>query len=113
PSPFATSLLFSFVASFIYEGDAPLAERRAQALAIDPSRLRELLGEVELRALLDPMVMVEHVRVVSRAAHPVRHADGLHDLLLSLGDLSASEIAARSAGPSADWVAELVLAGRV
>jgi ATP-dependent helicase Lhr and Lhr-like helicase len=113
PSPFATSLLFSFVASFIYEGDAPLAERRAQALAIDHARLRELLGEVELRALLDPTVMAEHVRLLSRVEHPVRHADGLHDMLLSLGDLSASEIAARSAGPSADWVAELLLAQRV
>ncbi len=54
PSPFAGSLLFRYVANFIYDGDAPLAERRAQALAIDQSQLRELLGEPELRELLDP-----------------------------------------------------------
>src|SRR6185436_108797 len=53
PSPFAASLLFSWVANFIYDGDAPLAERRAQALSVDPAQLRELLGEAELRELLD------------------------------------------------------------
>ena len=53
PSPFAASLLFSYVASFLYDGDAPLAERRAQALAVDQSQLRELLGDAELRELLD------------------------------------------------------------
>jgi len=53
PSPFAASLLFSYVANYIYEGDAPLAERRAQALAIDQSQLEELLGGTDLRELLD------------------------------------------------------------
>ncbi len=53
PSPFAASLLFSYVASFLYDGDAPLAERRAQALAVDQSQLRELVGDAELRELLD------------------------------------------------------------
>src|SRR5262245_66058428 len=53
PSPFAASLLFSYVASFLYDGDAPLAERRAQALAVDQTQLRELLGDAELRELLD------------------------------------------------------------
>ena len=53
PSPFAASLLFSYVASFLYDGDAPLAERRAQALAVDQAQLRELLGDAELRELLD------------------------------------------------------------
>ena len=53
PSPFAASLLFSYVANFIYDGDAPLAERRAQALAVDQAQLRELLGDAELRELLD------------------------------------------------------------
>ena len=57
PSPFASSLLFSYVASFIYDGDAPLAERRAQALAVDQSQLRELLGDAELRELLDAASM--------------------------------------------------------
>src|SRR5262249_17699135 len=54
PSPFAASLLFDYVANFIYDGDAPLAERRAQALSVDAAQLRELLGEAELRELLDP-----------------------------------------------------------
>ncbi len=113
PSPFATSLLFSFVASFIYDGDLPLAERRAQALTIDRARLRELLGDVELRSLLDPEVTREHALLLSRVTHPVRHADALHDMLLSLGDLSKSELLDRSAGPLDPWLSELVLAGRV
>ena len=54
PSPFAAALLFSYIANYIYEGDAPLAERRAQALSIDQSQLEELLGDVDLRELLDP-----------------------------------------------------------
>jgi ATP-dependent Lhr-like helicase len=53
PSPFAASLLFSYVASFLYDGDAPLAERRAQALAVDQAQLREIIGDAELRELLD------------------------------------------------------------
>ena len=53
PSPFAASLLFSYVASFLYDGDAPLAERRAQALVVDQAQLRELVGDAELRELLD------------------------------------------------------------
>ncbi len=53
PSPFAASLLFSYVASFLYDGDAPLAERRAQALSVDQGQLRDLIGDIELRELLD------------------------------------------------------------
>jgi ATP-dependent helicase Lhr and Lhr-like helicase len=101
PSPFAASLLFSYVANYIYDGDAPLAERRAQALSIDQSQLRELLGDTDLRELLDEAAIHE---VESRlqsldSEYRARHADGLHDLLLKLGDLSEREIAARSAGP--------------
>ncbi|MDP9148678.1 MAG: DEAD/DEAH box helicase, partial [Myxococcota bacterium] len=96
PSPFASSLLFSFVANFIYDGDAPLAERRAQALTIDHVQLRELLGEAELRQLLDPDAIEGHVRLLQRLDRPARHADGVHDLLLSLGDLSLAEIEARA-----------------
>ena len=59
PSPFAKSLLFRYVGAFMYEGDAPLAERRAQALALDPSLLAELLGTEGLRELLDPAVVAE------------------------------------------------------
>ena len=57
PSPFAASLLFSYVATFLYDGDAPLAERRAQALTVDHAQLRDLLGDAELRELLDADVL--------------------------------------------------------
>ena len=111
PSPFASSLLFNYVANFIYEGDAPLAERRAQALLVDPAQLRELLGEVELRELLDADALVElelqlqHL-TPERAA---KHANGLQELLLRVGDLSATEIVARSSDGTAalDWTASL------
>jgi ATP-dependent Lhr-like helicase len=100
PSPFAASLLFSYVANFIYDGDAPLAERRAQALSVDQAQLRELLGEAELRELLDAEAIEGLERSLQRLeGHKVRHADGLHDLLLSLGDLTEDEIRARSASP--------------
>src|SRR4051812_44000787 len=107
PSPFASSLLFSYVASFIYDGDAPLAERRAQALAVDQSQLRELLGDAELRELLDGESMDAIEQQLQRlgAAYRVKSADGIHDMLLSLGDLSESEIAERST--SADVAASL------
>jgi ATP-dependent helicase Lhr and Lhr-like helicase len=98
PSPFAASLLFSYVASFIYDGDAPLAERRAQALAVDQSQLRELLGDAELRELLDLESMDAIERQLQRLdpQYQVKSADGVHDMLLSLGDLTAGEIAARA-----------------
>ncbi len=101
PSPFAGALLFSYIANYIYEGDAPLAERRAQALSIDQSQLEELLGDTDLRELLDPAALDE-VEAKLQALEPdyqARHADGLHDLLLKLGDLSDAEIAARCASP--------------
>ncbi len=98
PSPFASTLLFSYVGNYIYEGDAPLAERRAQALTVDQAQLRELLGEAELRDLLDPEVIAEVERDLQRLGDigRVRHADDVHDLLLRLGDLTAGEIEARS-----------------
>jgi ATP-dependent Lhr-like helicase len=107
PSPFAASLLFFYVANYIYDGDAPLAERRAQALAIDQSHLQELLSDTDLRELLDEAAIVEiEARLQSLdSEYRVRHADGLHDLLLRLGDLSQSEIEARSV--SAEIVALL------
>jgi ATP-dependent Lhr-like helicase len=96
PSPFAASLLFSYVANFIYDGDAPLAERRAQALSVDQAQLKELLGEAELRELLDPEAIESLERSLQRLeGRSVRHADGVHDLLLSLGDLTEEEIRAR------------------
>jgi ATP-dependent Lhr-like helicase len=97
PSPFASSLLFSYVSNFLYEGDAPLAERRAQALTIDQDQLRELLGEADLRELLDPDAIAEIEEQQQCLIDPfrARSADGLHDLLLRLGDLSREEIARR------------------
>ncbi len=115
PSPFAGALLFSYIANYIYEGDAPLAERRAQALSIDQSQLEELLGDTDLRELLDPAALDE-VEAKLQALEPdyhARHADGLHDLLLKLGDLSDAEIAARCASPEvAAMTAELSNARR-
>ena len=98
PSPFAASLLFSYVANYIYDGDAPLAERRAQALSIDQSQLEELLGDTDLRELLDPVAIEEvhsRLQMLDEEYH-ARHEDGIHDMLLRLGDLTAEEIAART-----------------
>jgi ATP-dependent helicase Lhr and Lhr-like helicase len=101
PSPFAASLLFSYVANFLYDGDAPLAERRAQALTIDQDQLRELLGEADLRELLDAeaIAAVEETAQCLAENYRVRSADGLHDLCLRLGDLSRDELALRVASP--------------
>jgi len=102
PSPFAASLLFSYVANFLYDGDAPLAERRAQALTIDQDQLRELLGEADLRELLDADAMAEIEEQQQCLIDPfrARSADGLHDLLLRLGDLTRAEIALRVTEPA-------------
>jgi ATP-dependent helicase Lhr and Lhr-like helicase len=114
PSPFAAALLFSYIANYIYEGDAPLAERRAQALSIDQSQLEELLGDIDLRELLDAAAL-EEVEAKLQALEPdyqARHSDGLHDLLLKLGDLSDAEIAARSARPEVAGLLPELLAAR-
>jgi ATP-dependent Lhr-like helicase len=99
PSPFAASLLFSYVANYIYDGDAPLAERRAQALSVDQAQLRELLGDAELRELLDPQALETIERQLQHldASHRARTADAIHDLLIQIGDLTIEEIEARSA----------------
>ncbi len=101
PSPFASSLLFSYVANFLYEGDAPLAERRAQALSIDQDQLRELLGEADLRELLDADAIAEVEEAAQCLAenYRARSADGIHDLCLKLGDLSREELARRVISP--------------
>ncbi len=98
PSPFARSLLFGYVAAFMYEGDSPLAERRAAALSLDPQLLAELLGRAELRELLDPKVL-EQTELELQRLDPERHAkdaEGLVDLLRLLGPLSVDELALRS-----------------
>ena len=100
PSPFAKTLLFGYVASYLYDGDAPLAERRAQALTVDAAELAELLGEAELRELLDPDAMAEVERELQRLApgRQARSPDGVADLLLGIGELDHAEVAARTEG---------------
>ncbi len=114
PSPFAAALLFGYVANYIYDGDAPLAERRAQALAIDQAQLRELLGEAELRELLDPDAISGIERQLQNLDpdYHARTADGIHDLLLRLGDLTTAEITARSRIDAEQALGELVRARR-
>ncbi len=97
PSPYARDLLFGYVGAFMYEGDSPLAERRAAALSVDPALLGELLGTIELRELLDPDVLAQWEREAQRL-DPERHVRGLEgvaDLLRMLGPLDAAEVAAR------------------
>jgi len=114
PSPFAASLLFNYVATFLYDGDAPLAERRAQALSVDHAQLRELLGDAELRELLDASVLaaLEDQLQALDADHRARSADGLHDLLLRIGDLSREEIAARLATPALSGALDELISAR-
>ncbi|MEV4256223.1 crosslink repair DNA glycosylase YcaQ family protein, partial [Spirillospora sp. NPDC049652] len=101
PSPYARSLLFHYVGAFMYEGDSPLAERRAQALALDTALLSELLGQADLRELLDPEVVADTERELQRLA-PERRAhdlEGVADLLRTLGPLTTAEIGLRLTGP--------------
>ncbi|MBL9019974.1 MAG: DEAD/DEAH box helicase [Myxococcales bacterium] len=115
-SPFARSLVFDYVAAFLYEGDAPLAERKAQALTLDRGLLRELIGGGELRDLLDLEVLDEVEAELQQLVEErkARDPDEIHDLLRRLGDLARDEIAARSAVaglPAA--LAQLVRARRI
>ncbi|HEV3231311.1 MAG TPA: DEAD/DEAH box helicase [Candidatus Dormibacteraeota bacterium] len=106
-SPFASSLMFDYVAEFMYEGDAPIGERRAQALTLDRELLAELLGSEDLRELLDAEV-VEALELELQGLPPERwprDADEAHDQLRRLGDLSPEEAAAR--GLRADWLEDL------
>ncbi len=101
PSPFAAALLFSYVANYIYDGDAPLAERRAQALSIDQDQLRELMGDADLRELLDLGAIEETEEQLQCLVenYKARTMDGVHDLLLRLGDLRRDELLARCTSP--------------
>ena len=96
-SPFASSLLFDYVATYMYEGDTPNAERRAAALALDRDLLRELLGQEELRDLIDPAALDEVEADLQRLSDRTRAAnsDGLHDVLRAVGDLTVDEAQAR------------------
>ncbi|MEV4443731.1 DEAD/DEAH box helicase, partial [Streptomyces sp. NPDC049577] len=107
PSPFARSLLFGYVAQFLYEGDSPLAERRAAALSLDSRLLAELLGQAELRELLDADVLAELERELAWLTEDrrVKDAEGVADLLRLLGPLTDEELAERGAEPP--WAREL------
>ena len=98
PSPYARTLLFGYVAQFVYEGDSPIAERRAAALSLDQGLLAELLGRAELRELLDPEVLAEVEAELQRLApdRQARDVEGVADLLRLLGPLTVDEIVARS-----------------
>ncbi|ACZ85194.1 ATP-dependent helicase [Streptosporangium roseum] len=109
-SPFAASLLFNYVGAFMYEGDAPLAERRAQALALDTSLLAELLGQADLRELLDPDVIADTERELARLDRPLRDAEDLADLLRSHGPLLAADVSLREGDPA--WLTGLESARR-
>jgi ATP-dependent Lhr-like helicase len=108
-SPFASSLLFDYVATYMYEGDTPNAERRAAALALDRDLLRELLGQEELRELIDPEALdeveeqLQHLTEMGKAGD----RDALQQLLRNIGDLTTEEAAERvTAGYSAKSMLE-------
>jgi len=107
-SPFASSLLFDYVATYMYEGDQPNAERRAAALALDRDLLRELLGQEELRDLIDPGALESVEADLQRISERTRadSVDALHDVLRRIGDLTLDEVALRAA-PGADAAAWL------
>ncbi len=109
PSPFASSLTFDFIAAYMYEYDAPPAERRAAALTLDRGLLAELLGEPELRSLLDPEVVAE-VELELQRLLPDRHARNagtVHDLLRHLGPLGRIDLEARVDGDLEAFITEL------
>lgn len=110
-SPFARTLVFGYVAAFLYEGDTPLAERRAAALALDAGLLAELLGRAELRELLDPEVLARTEAELQRLApdRQARGLEGIADLVRTVGPLTADEVRARCTEPEQvdDWLATL------
>ncbi len=106
-SPMASSLLFNWIAAYMYEGDAPLAERRAAALALDRDLLRDLLGAEELRELLDPDVLADvelELQCIAEGRR-ARSPDELHDVLRKVGDLSRTEVELRCQADAAEAVA--------
>ena len=116
-SPFASSLLFDYIAGAMYEGDAPLAERRAQALSLDRELLAELLGSGELRELIDAQALEELELELQRLAEDrkSRDMDEISDLLREIGALSTAEIAARCSDPERvpEWLDSLAAARRI
>ncbi|MGH3206628.1 MAG: DEAD/DEAH box helicase, partial [Trebonia sp.] len=116
PSPFGKNLLFRYVGAFMYEGDAPLAERRAQALALDPALLAELLGTEGLRELLDPAVVAETEADLQHLSpsRQCKDAEGVADLLRTSGPLTADEVALRcvDTAAAAGWLGGLAASRR-
>ncbi|EFH30929.1 ATP-dependent DNA helicase [Streptomyces pristinaespiralis ATCC 25486] len=112
PSPFARSLLFGYVAQFLYEGDSPLAERRAAALSLDSRLLSELLGQAELRELLDADVLTELERELQWLTEErrIKDVEGVADLLRVLGPLTEAELVERGSDPA--WPQELAASRR-
>jgi len=117
PSPFARSLMFDFIASFMYEYDAPLAEKRAAALALDRTLLADLLGEPEFRDLLDSDVVASVEADLQHLSDErlVSTRDGVADLLRDIGPLDTAGIGARCTDPDSvpDWIEDLSASGRV
>ena len=116
PSPFGRNLMFRYIGAFMYEGDAPLAERRAQALALDPALLAELLGTEGLRELLDPAVVAETEADLQHlsAARQCKDAEAVADLLRTSGPLTRDEVAARCVVPDpAGWLDGLAATRRL
>ena len=117
PSPFARSLLFRYVGAFMYEGDTPLAERRAQALALDSSLLAELLGQADARELLDQEIVEDAERDLQRLPprRACRDAEGVADMVRAIGPLSAAEVEERCTDPGAapGWLAGLAAQRRL
>jgi ATP-dependent helicase Lhr and Lhr-like helicase len=114
-SPFAQSLLFRWIAQYMYEYDAPLAERRAAALALDRELLQELLGAEDLRELIDADALADLELELQHLAdgRRARGADDVHDLVRRLGDLSREEIDVRAEGDPNAWLETLESEGRV
>jgi len=117
PSPFAASLLFGYVAEFMYETDAPLAERRSSVLSLDSGLLSDLLGQVDLAELLDPGVVDRVDSELQRLApsHQAKGLEGVADLLRQLGPLTTQDVAQRlsDAEQTRDYLADLEHDGRI
>ncbi|GAB3585341.1 ATP-dependent helicase [Calidifontibacter terrae] len=123
PSPFAKSLMFGYIAQFLYDGDSPLAERRAAALSLDPGLLSDLLGHGEgaaLRDLLDADAIAATYQQLQRLieSRQARHADDIADQLRALGPLDHSELRERTRAGVSDaelrgWLSDLTHARRV
>ncbi len=109
-SPFAQSLTFNWIAAYMYEGDAPLAERRAAALSLDRDLLDSLLGAEELRELLDAGVLADlELELQCLTGHRrAKSRDEVHDVLRRIGDTTREGVAQRTDGAANEWLDELI-----